>query len=412
MQTTDTYRLYSEDDARQLDMQVLVELYQPIIGYQAIAVYLSFWGELKLDRLTSVESTWYRLSLMTHMDLNQIEQAITKLSAIGLVNQYLKQGETDCYMIELLLPKTPSAFFNHALLVASLHHQLTALEFEKTKFLFLKPVMDLQGYQKQTHDFKTVFGTQFDQEDEAIYNQVHLVKTRKEANPQVNMDATLLKQQLKVYQIEERFLTQEVLETVDMMQTMYQLTIMELAALLMQVYQVHGFELEQFKVEVARYYDNQVVPKKLSSVYHHQPVKDQSRHIGNPTIERMDKLSCFDYLRYLLGKQPNRKDLMVVEGLMQRFDLNPGVVNVILDYTIQKEGRLVKRYVESIASTMKVKQIKTVEAAMIEIKKATQKTKNKVQPKTSIQYEKETTVEDDVFDDLMMLIKEDTYGTN
>lgn len=411
MQTIDTYRIFSQTDVNTIDQHVLCQLYQPIIGSISIGLYLTMCSELKLDRLLSVESTFYRLSLITHRDLEQIEQALSKLSAIGLIKMMIKSTQVTEYLIELIPPKTPHDFYEHPLLVASLHRYLGKLEYEKTKFMFLKPVINTDGFEVLPHAFDQFIGVEFSVEDTNAYVDTKPVLNHQTVNPHIGIDLELLKLQLKSYQLSDQLLTKQVLECLSQIQAMYQLTTLELSSLLMQSHQEHGFDLKQLEQLSSVYYEKQLQPKKLEYIYHHQPIKQHSRHINNPTIERMDSLNCFDYLRYLLGKKPNRSDLMIVEGLILRFDLNPGVVNVILDYTIQKEGRLVKRYVEAIASTMKTRQIETVEAAMIEIKKASKKTKTNTKKKTTISYDKEVVDESDSFDDLLQMMKEEDNGT-
>ena len=65
------------------------------------------------------------------------------------------------------------------------------------------------------------------------------------------------------------------------------------------------------------------------------------------------------------GVTPSKKDLNLIENLMIDYGLNPGVVNVLIDYVLKiNNNKLTKNFVLAIASQWKRNNIKTVEEAI------------------------------------------------
>ena len=70
------------------------------------------------------------------------------------------------------------------------------------------------------------------------------------------------------------------------------------------------------------------------------------------------------------GIKPTVRDLKLMEHLAVDFNLNPGVINVLIDYALRvNDGKLNQKYLEAIASTWSRKGIKTVPEAMEAAKK-------------------------------------------
>ena len=65
------------------------------------------------------------------------------------------------------------------------------------------------------------------------------------------------------------------------------------------------------------------------------------------------------------GVIPTNRDLKLLESLIVDHDLNPGVINVLVDYVLKVNNqKLAKDFIETIAGQWKRLDIKTVEEAM------------------------------------------------
>ena len=83
----------------------------------------------------------------------------------------------------------------------------------------------------------------------------------------------------------------------------------------------------------------------------------------------------------------SKNELNLLETLLIDYELNPGVVNVLIDYVLKiNDNKLTKNFCTAIASQWKRSNIKTVEEAM-EICKKENKTKKKI-TKTKIKENK------------------------
>ena len=77
------------------------------------------------------------------------------------------------------------------------------------------------------------------------------------------------------------------------------------------------------------------------------------------------------------GAKPSSRDLSLLESLLSDFKLNPGVVNVLIDYVLKiNNKRLTRSYLETIASQWKRLNVETVEEAMKAAEKEYKKNKS------------------------------------
>ena len=71
--------------------------------------------------------------------------------------------------------------------------------------------------------------------------------------------------------------------------------------------------------------------------------------------------------------------------LMIDLELNPGVINVLIDYVLStQENKLPKKYVEAIATAWKREKIETVEQARARAKRDYQTRNNTVKKQTTV----------------------------
>ena len=67
------------------------------------------------------------------------------------------------------------------------------------------------------------------------------------------------------------------------------------------------------------------------------------------------------------GKEPLKRDLQVIESLLTTLELEPGVINVLIETTLEKCNQsLPKSFMEALGSQWKRKKIQTVKEAIDE----------------------------------------------
>lgn len=107
----DRYMVQSRGVLHDVDRKVLTMLYQPLIGYRALALYMTLWGELEL--LGGREATHHRLMALMQCGLPDIYSERLKLEGIGLLNTYVRVWETEepkQFLYELRPPLAPISF--------------------------------------------------------------------------------------------------------------------------------------------------------------------------------------------------------------------------------------------------------------------------------------------------------------
>ena len=113
--SSDFYEIRLASIVSNVDKDVLVELYQPIIGANATILYLTL---LKQKRNEDDENMYSTQSLLNGMqsDPNTLLASRHYLEAVGLLRSYEKASESGRYYIYVLYaPKSPKDFFDDVL---------------------------------------------------------------------------------------------------------------------------------------------------------------------------------------------------------------------------------------------------------------------------------------------------------
>ena len=84
------------------------------------------------------------------------------------------------------------------------------------------------------------------------------------------------------------------------------------------------------------------------------------------------------------GAKPSVRDLNLLDSLLNDFKLNPGVVNVLIDYVLKINNKKLNRaFIETIASQWKRLNVETVDEAMKAAEKEHKKLKKESTTKIS-----------------------------
>lgn len=103
----DVYRVESAHSIESNALQVLTNLYQPLIESNGLLLYLTLLSESKRETLESFS----KLLTITNMDPMAFDRAIAKLEEYMLVRSYYKAGETrDTYLFILHKPLSAKDF--------------------------------------------------------------------------------------------------------------------------------------------------------------------------------------------------------------------------------------------------------------------------------------------------------------
>ncbi|TLS39155.1 replication initiation and membrane attachment family protein [Pseudalkalibacillus caeni] len=385
----DRLQVRSRGLLHEYDRKVLTMLYQPLVGAVAYSLYMTMWSIMEERSLSSETSTHHQLMNMMQMGLKQIYEERKKLEGIGLLNTYVKKEEDNkVFLYELQSPLTPERFFNDGVLNVYLYNRLGKTKFHSIKSYFEIPSVNVDGFEAVTSSFNEVFTSlhpsemvpERNSETEDILQQTdnksYIGRNESkgvEFTQRTDFDFDLMLQDLSDFIVPKQLLTQSVKETILKLAFVYKIEPLEMSRIVQQAYIHHEvIDGEMLRKEVSKWYTFEHGKELPSLSYRKQPVTLQEFHQKVPVTEEEKTIKAFEILspyevleKVSGGGRPASADLKLVEGILFEQKLNPGVVNVLIDYVMTtNDMKLVKSYVEKIASHWARKKVSTVKEAI------------------------------------------------
>lgn len=382
----DVYKVYSQTLLNEIDRKVLINLYEPIIGLNAISLFFTLWSDLDKEEIVSMECTHHHLMTILKTDLETIKSARKSLEAVGLVKSYLKIGENiNEYMYELYSPLSPKEFFNHPVLSVVLYNNIGVKEYERLIDYYKKKIVDYTDYVEVTATMNQTFAS-------SNRNDLN-VNARGVENLGINLenkiDFDLIVSSLPNNMLSSRALNKRVKELISSLSFVYDLDTLKMVEIIRMVIDENGMINRNKLITATRKYyefnNNGTLP---TLIYRTQPEYLKSPIGENSNRARMqylfENMSPYDYLRKKYrGATPTSRDVKLLEYLAVDLKLKPGVINVLVDYILRvNDNKLNRNFVETIAGQWARLGLETVEDAMKFAEKEHKRMKKKVTTQT------------------------------
>lgn len=381
----DTYIVINKTILNNEDRLVLIKLYEPVIGAVAVNLYFTLWANLDSLSIISTEFTHHNLMATMRLKLEDILEAREKLEGIGLIKTYFKEGSINNYVYELYSPLNPDEFLNNPILSVSLESNVGKREYNKITKFFKIPKIDLNTYEDITSKFTEIFDSISISEIDELEN------IRKVKNIDLIIDEKIdLNNILSVIpneMINHKAITNKTKSLIYKLSFIYNLDEEELSELIRNsVNEKHNIDEEKLRENCRNYYTFENKNASPSLIYKKQP--EYLRKTVSDTSKKTKQIYTFETTspyEFLTGKnkgvRPSKAELSLIETLLIDYSLNPGVVNVLIDYVLRiNDNKLTKNFVITIANQWKRSNIKTVEEAM-ELCKKENKSKKSIKPK-------------------------------
>ena len=389
----DTFIVVNRTILSDHDRKIISMLYQPIIGSIATSLYYTLWSDLDKTELLSNEYTHHHLMTSLRLKMDVIITARKKLEAVGLLKTYVKKENTNNYVYELFAPISAHEFFNHPVLNIVLYNNIGKKEYENLISYFKVTKINLSSYEDITASFNDVFEsvpmTSYDNLNEDLrVNKTGDIKIDKA------FDFDLLISSVPTGVITNKTFSNEVKELITNLSYVYNMDAITMKSSILNSVKENGLiDKTLLRKNVRNYYKYENENKLPSLIY-----KSQPEYLKNPVgsddrrakmIYVFENTTPYNFLRGRSnGAKPSTRDLTLLEDLLSEFRLNPGVVNVLIDYVLKiNNKKLTRGFVEAIASQWKRLNVETVEEAMKEAEKEYKKSK-KVVGQTPIKEEK------------------------
>ena len=316
------------------------------------------------------------------LSLNELVMAREKLEAIGLLKTYIKETkEQNSYVYELFSPLSPGDFFSHPVLNIVLYNSIGKKEYERIVNYFKIPRVNLGEYEDITKSFSDVYqstpSTMFE-------NNIQNIKDINSLgiNIEEKIDFNLLLTGIPKGSVNEKTFNKDNKKLINDLAFIYDLDVDEMKNIILSsLSEKLLIDKTELRKNARNYYQYQNKGRLPSLVYQNQPEYLRSP-IGKDTkrakaIYYFETLSPYTYLKNENhGKEPNERDLRLIEELRIDMGLQPAVINVLLDYVLRVNNhKLTKSFVLTIASQWQRLKIETAEDAMDQIFKETKKKK-------------------------------------
>lgn len=378
----DVYKVYSQTLLNEMDRKVLINLYEPIIGLNAISLFFTLWSDLDKDEVVSDVCTHHHLMTILKTDLETIKQARKCLEAVGLLKSYLKIGENlNEYMYELYSPLNPREFFNHPVLSVVLYNNIGVKEYEKLVTFYKKKIIDYTDYVEITATMNNTFVSASKYDLNINARGVENLKL----NLENKIDFDLIVSSIPNNMLSARALNRKVKELITSLSFVYDLDTLKMVEIIRLVVDDNGMINRTKLIEATRkYYEYNNNGSLPTLIYRTQPDYLKSPVGENSNRARMqylfENMSPYDYLRKKYrGATPTNRDVKLLEYLAVDLKLKPGVINVLVDYILRvNDNKLNRNFVETVAGQWARLGFSTVDAAMKYAEKEHKKIKKKV----------------------------------
>lgn len=391
----DTFLVVNRTILNENDRKIISMLYQPIIGCIATDLYYTLWADLDKSELLSGEYTHHHLMTSLRIKMDPIIMARKKLEAVGLLKTFLKEGNPNSYVYELFSPISAVEYFNHPILNVVLYNNVGKKEYENLLKYFKVPKINLSSYKEITSSFDDVF----ESAPGTLYDNLNTdLRTNKTGQIKIDseFDFDLLISSVPNGLISNKTFSREVKDLICNLSYVYNLDAIEMKPSILNSIKENGLiDKNALRKNVRNYYRYENDNKLPSLIY-----KSQPEYLKNPIgkddkrakmIYVFENTSPYNFLKGAnKGAKPAERDLNILEGLLTDFKLNPGVVNVLIDYVLKiNNKKLTKNFIEAIASQWKRLNIETVDEAMKAAEKEYKKSKVVIEDKKYIKQSNE-----------------------
>lgn len=350
------------------DRDTLTNLYQPIIGYEALALYFTLWSESEAQKVLSF-STHEQLFVRMKMAPGKFIEARKILEAVGLVSTKLERvnGGGSIYHYTINSPKTPKGFFSDTLLYGMFIQNLGEAEANRVKGLYLVNGMNVAG-EDISVSFNEVFHPDF--QDTAFLSAAG------------NKDETIGRNKAKAFtdfswdkffnslaelsQITNKSISKKEMQEVERLSTLYGVDESVAAEMVANAYQPEKDKGERIDFKVF----NEAIRDASNYTLNRRGKRNRSKVNSDTDIANkiniFEKTSPKDILRILQGgTKVASSDLAIIETLAKDYKLSNGVINVLIDFVLSMNKNVLSRaYIEKIAASFNREGIETTLDAM------------------------------------------------
>lgn len=354
----DFYEVYLKSLISDVDRETLTMLYQPIIGADAVSLYLTLYADFKKSKSTNSIQSHEDLCVLMGHNITEIYESRRKLEAIGLIRTYYKEEKNvSFYKYLLFAPKTPKDFFDDILFKGLLIEKIGEKRVQSLMRKYKEKELSLDGFNEISDKFTNVFNPNLDsnsfKNDTSIdgYN-------RKSIDVSKGFDMSLFLKTLEnSYGILKDIFSSKALNKLSQIALLYGINEITFADIFSRSY------MDKKSINFDTIIDLAIKEKDYNFIRNDRFASniayDTESKLGKK-IEIMSSIAPYDYLKLKQNtSMVSDADRRLIDDLSTMYGLNYSVINCLLDYCIERTGKLSKSYVTKIAASLKRENIES-----------------------------------------------------
>lgn len=338
----DSYKVNRVSEISIQSVESLMWFYQPLIGSQAVAFYLTLNSE---GLLQPQFDTHQRLCEVLDCTIDELLVARKKCEQAFLIKTFHQlQGTRNFYLYECLPPLPIASALIHQVLGRWYYKMMGRESFDQLKHRFVKEFLSTDSFTNVSQSFSSSILSSWDDQKETTYQQIKPEKQKSNEHLKITFNTAKFLRNFSAlaFPIEAR--TAENIRIIEEGGTLY------------------NIDEEKMQVLVSRcvslkdkWLDVEKLKKKMRETKIQETTLPDDPFMANSVAFLQSKQH---------GISVSAADKRLIEYLLLEMKLPPEVVNVLIDYALtQNDMRLSRPYVEKIASTLVRLQVKNKEEA-------------------------------------------------
>ncbi|MBV7390324.1 DnaD domain protein [Enterococcus sp. ALS3] len=368
---TTFYTVYGVPQLDQSNQQALLYLYQPIIGSQALALYLNLNADITL---TGKSQEIMHTDLLSAIDLGlpNMIKAREKLEGLGLLESFEKKDtELGLQLVyQLHTPMKPETFFQDPIMSYLLLNKIGERRYQRLVDRFKPANFNKKGLKNIAKTFREIYNIQ----ESNFEANAEVLKQTQDMFVEETLDKGFdwetfnhLIQKFKIH------LNDQTKKAIESLHIMYAVNEIEMADFVgkASVGETQHLDLNYLRQLLGK----QDKPSEEKPV----KVKPESFTKGEARLleesKKFPPVQYFKAIKKQKGVSTQNNELKLIEKMLTQQKLTSGVVNILINYAlvVQKQSYLNENYITKIAQDWSAQGIDTPEKAISRLKNNNQK---------------------------------------
>ncbi len=350
----DYYELSSGSLVSDIDLSVVTELYQPIIGFKALSIYLTFVQDIKRNDYIDIHS---HESLFNRMQISSGDFLISRkaLEATGLLRTFFKEENNIRYFVYALYsPKNPKDFFDDVLFKGLLIKYIGEKETLKLASKYEKSEKT-GDYDEITASFVDVFDPDFN--DKAFLTNIDTkLKGRKTAKIDMQFDFGVFFDGVHSKAlINKQAFSDSELKEIERLAALYGLSEDSMSSIVSNIYNSEEEKGRRLNLDSL----NNAAKRECKYAFISKKPARKNMVLSNDSelaskIKLMETSSPTEYLKFKQNYTSLASaDIDLLNDLNREFGLSNGPLNALVDYVLTtQDNKLIRAYTEKLAAML------------------------------------------------------------